>query len=180
MSSPANTFCGPRTFSAWPAAQDRWSIARPTSSCASAWGLPVSWCTTSARAHPPREYALPLVEHPLASVEPELTPPGGGLPGTRDRCVDLGGPVDRVDPDDVARGRVQRLQLLAHPLAFDAAQQVRCLLADHDRGGVGVAPGYDGHDGRVGHAQPLDAVHPSCGSTTACSPNPIAHVPTGW
>ncbi|KAF4516986.1 hypothetical protein B566_EDAN005587 [Ephemera danica] len=36
---------------------------------------------------------------------------------------------------------------------------VRCLLCDHDRGGVGVSAGDHGHDGGVSHSQSRHAVH---------------------
>ena len=45
-------------------------------------------------------------------------------------------------------------------LARRSLDHVRGLLADHDGGRVGVAPGDGGHDGRVGNSEPLDAVDP--------------------
>ena len=56
----------------------------------------------------------------------------------------------------------------------------RPLLADHDRGRVGVAADHLRHDGSVHHPEAADAVHPSRGSTTASGPCPMRQVPTGW
>lgn len=41
------------------------------------------------------------------------------------------------------------------------SDHVRCLLADHDGGGVGVPRGDRRHDGSVHHPEPRHAVHPA-------------------
>ena len=42
--------------------------------------------------------------------------------------------------------------------AVDAANEVGRLFADHDRGRVGIAAGYRGHDRGVGDAQIFDSI----------------------
>jgi hypothetical protein len=52
-------------------------------------------------------------------------------------------------------------------------------LADHDRGGVGVAPGHLRHDRGVGDTEPLDAMGVQAGIDNRVDLATIRQVPTG-
>src|SRR3954468_10535904 len=168
ISTPLDTLCRPSTFLACDAAQARWSIANPASSIASAWGLPVSWCTTSAscairRARIPRHLsstslraskpipahhsahsrAQPTASSTSAFVEIACTPTRSPVPGLRTSSFSWSVVCSVVE-------LVETMSLLGLGRT-GLTDEVGGLLADHDRGGVRVAAGYDGHDAGIGH-----------------------------
>src|SRR4051794_10392946 len=160
ITSPLGTRCRPSTFLALAAAQARWSIASPHSSIAPACGLPVSWCTTSAscairRARIPRHlsrtslrWSKPIPAHHSAYSRAHATAASTSS-FVEIACTPTTSPVAGLRTSSFSASVIGLLWLARAGLA----DQVGGLLADHDRRGVRVAAGYDGHDAGVRHAQ---------------------------
>src|SRR4051794_17358687 len=128
--------------------------------------------------HPAGQHTLPLVEQLSTLREGAAGPPLGCVPRTSHRGVDGSGVVDRVDPHDVTGGRVQGLELVGHrgaprsrSAAFSPIMMVGAFVLP--RGTIGIT------DASAIRSRSTPRTL-SSGSTTACSPVPIAQVPTGW
>ena len=146
-------------------------MASPISSCASPCGLPVSWCTTSAswairRVRTPRHW-------PSTSLRPSKPRPAHQPAASRARataastaaasstaCIPTTSPVAGLRDSSLSRAVVS---FVGRSSACLSAQEVGGTLADHDRGGVGVAAGDHRHHAGVGDPEAVDPAHPQLG-----------------